>query len=87
MATINVRIDDKLKKQAAELFDNLGMDTSTAIKIFLRQAVNSNGIPFVIERPNATTLAAMREIEEMEKNPDNYKGYTDIDEMFEDLLK
>ncbi|MCH5162455.1 MAG: type II toxin-antitoxin system RelB/DinJ family antitoxin [Clostridiales bacterium] len=87
MAIINVRVDDKLKKEAAELFADLGLDTSTAINMFLRQAINSNGIPFAVERPNAATLAAMKEVDDMEKNPEKYKGYTNVDELFEELLQ
>ena len=36
--------------------------------------------------PNADTLAAMKEVEEMEKHPEQYKGYRDVDEMMKDLL-
>ncbi len=86
MAIINVRVDDQVKKEAAELFADLGIDTSTAINMFLRQAINSNGMPFPIRRPNAETIAAMQEVEEMEKHPELRKGYTDVDELFKDLL-
>lgn len=36
--------------------------------------------------PNAVTLAALKEVEEMKKHPENYKSYTDVDEMIMDLL-
>ena len=38
------------------------------------------------ETPNAETIAAIHEVEEMKKNPSLYKGYTDVDEMMRDLL-
>lgn len=38
------------------------------------------------EMPNAETIAAIQEVEEMKKNPSLYKGYTDVDEMIRDLL-
>lgn len=38
------------------------------------------------ETPNAETIAAIQEVEEMKKNPSLYKGYTDVDEMMRDLL-
>lgn len=38
------------------------------------------------ETPNAETIAAIQEVEEMKKNPSLYKGYTDVDEMIRDLL-
>ena len=48
-----------------------------------------DGLPFDVVRevPNAETLAAMAEVEEMKKHPEKYKSYTDVDEMFRELLK
>lgn len=89
MTTLNVRVDENLKKQASELFADLGLDMSTAVNMFLRQAVMKDGLPFDVVRevPNADTLAAMAEVEEMKKHPEKYKSYTDVDEMFRELLK
>ena len=39
------------------------------------------------ETPNAETLEAIKEVEMMKAHPENYKGYTDVDMMMEDLLK
>lgn len=49
MATLQIRIDDMLKKQADTLFSSLGLDTSTAIRIFLNAAVENSGIPFSVQ--------------------------------------
>ena len=38
------------------------------------------------EVPNDETLEALSEAEEMKKNPDKFKGYTDVDEMMKELL-
>lgn len=86
-ANINVRIDAETKVKAQELFSSLGMDMSTAINLFIRQALEFNGIPFTVRKYNAETEAAFAEIEEMKRHPEEYKGYTDIDELFEDLSK
>ncbi len=51
MATVNIRVDDDIKAQAQELFASLGMDMSTAMNIFLRQAISFGGIPFTIRQP------------------------------------
>ena len=53
MATslLQVRIENSLKDQAAEVFENLGIDTSTAIRMFLKRAVMENGIPFRMTLP------------------------------------
>lgn len=87
MSNINIRIDADKKAKAQELFSSLGMDMSTAINLFIQQAIDFNGIPFVIRKYNAETEVAFAEVEEMKKHPDLYKGYTNIDELFEDLDK
>lgn len=48
MATLQIRIDDSLKKEADSLFSSLGLDTSTAIRIFLNAAIENAGIPFSV---------------------------------------
>lgn len=50
MATLQIRIDDKLKKEADALFSSLGLDTTTAVRIFLNAAVENEGIPFLVRR-------------------------------------
>ena len=49
MATLQIRIDDTLKKQADILFSSLGLDTSTAIRIFLNASIENAGIPFSVQ--------------------------------------
>lgn len=48
--TIQVRVDEELKSKSDQLFKDLGTDTTTAIRIFLTQAVANNGFPFEIKR-------------------------------------
>lgn len=48
MAQVNIRIDDNLKEQGEKLFNALGMNFSSAINIFISQAVRQGGIPFEI---------------------------------------
>lgn len=45
-STIQVRIDDDLKVKSDELFHRLGTDTTSAIRMFLTQAILNNGFPF-----------------------------------------
>ncbi|HEN5848170.1 type II toxin-antitoxin system RelB/DinJ family antitoxin [Streptococcus agalactiae] len=49
MSTIAVRVDDQLKDDATELFQSLGLDMSTAVKMFLIQSVKTQSIPFEIK--------------------------------------
>lgn len=88
MANLTMRIDDELKKQAEELFNELGMNMTTAFTIFAKQAVREQRIPFEITReiPNAETLEAMKEVEQMKRDSSIGKSYTDVDEMMNELL-
>ena len=49
-STIQVIVDDELKSKSDALYKDLGTDTTTAIRIFLTQAVARNGFPFEIKR-------------------------------------
>lgn len=49
MATLQIRIDDMIKKQADTLFSSLGLDTSTAIRIFLNASIEHAGLPFSVQ--------------------------------------
>ena len=49
-STIQVRVDDELKSKSDQLFKDLGTDTTSAIRMFLTQAVANNGFPFEIKR-------------------------------------
>lgn len=90
MATtnINVRVDSVLKQEAESLFNDLGLNMSSAINMFLRSAINHNGIPFEIRRPtlNTETKVALDEYEEMKKNPGSYKRYESFDEVLDEVL-
>ena len=49
MSQIAVRVDDKLKKDATEVFSELGLDMTTAVKLFLKQSVLTRSIPFDVK--------------------------------------
>ena len=44
--SMSIRLDSEVKEQAQQVFNNLGMDMTTAINIFLRQAIQYQGLPF-----------------------------------------
>ena len=58
---VQVRVDDELKKQATALYENLGMDLSTAIRLFLKRSLCVNGLPFEVslEKDDAMEKALM----------------------------
>ncbi len=79
MANMNIRMDEAVKKQAEELFSDLGMNMTTAINIFLKQAIRENKIPFEIRRiePNQTTIDAFEEGDRIAYDP-TVTAYQDI---------
>ena len=62
---------------------------TTAINMFLRKCIVTNGIPFDVnlEIPNEVTRQALKEAEEMKKNPSKYKSYSSFEELLKDIDK
>lgn len=85
--TTSIRIDADIEMKAQELFSDLGMDLSTAINIFLKQSIRENAIPFNVcrEIPNADTVAALKEAEEIKKHPEQYKRYSSFSEILKEV--
>lgn len=83
---ISIRMDSELKAAAEALYEELGMNLSTAFNIFVRQSLRERGIPFVItaDVPNRETVSALLEAERIAKDS-SVKGYNDVDELFADL--
>ncbi len=82
-----IRIDSKVKTEANELFNELGIDMSSAVNIFLRQCILRGGLPFNVELPrfNAETLAAMEEARRISRDPDT-PSYSSMAELKKALL-
>lgn len=57
MHTIQIRIDKKTKQSANRVLERLGLDMSSAVKIYLRQITRTNGIPFALTTENGFTIA------------------------------
>ena len=55
---IHVRIDEKIKKEAAEIPENMGLSVSDAVRVFLKRVVAGKQLPFESKAPNATTRRA-----------------------------
>lgn len=62
MSYIQLRIDDKTKNSAKKVLDELGVDMSSAIKVYLRQIVINKGIPFKLVTENGFTPEEERKI-------------------------
>ena len=89
MAKVNtsINLDAQVKRDAQELFSVLGMDLTTGITLFLKQAIREQRIPFEIKREtiNSDTLEAVAEYY-MLNNPAEYKRYSSFSEAMEDVL-
>lgn len=59
MATtlVQVRIDEDLKNQAAAVYDALGIDLSTAVRMFFKRSVVARGVPFSMTLSNSELRA------------------------------
>ena len=93
-----IRIDEDIKKYVYYLFNELGLDMSTAVNLFLHQCILNKGIPFEVKQPafNIETIEALIEGEHILR--DIYKGkingneqeyiklYDSIEEMNKDLF-
>lgn len=64
---VRSRIDPKMKAKAVKVFEGMGLTLSEAIRIFIYQSVAEHKIPFSINIPNATTRAAIHEVEQKKK--------------------
>ena len=89
MATtnLNIRTDKAIKDQAEEIFNELGLNMTTAVNMFLRTAIREHGIPFELklEVPNDTTAAAIEEGRKMMKKDLKLakKQNKNLDKLFE----
>ena len=61
MATIQIRVDDSIKAAADSLFSSLGLDISTAVRMFLSASLENDGIPFEVKHrePSADLQEAL----------------------------
>ncbi len=89
-STIQVRVDDDLKVKSDELFKALGTDTTTAIRMFLTQALAVNGFPFEIKRAGTDSYKALTErelLEKLEKSREHAAQgmFRDADEISRDM--
>ena len=79
-AYLNTRIEPELKSEAEGIFRKIGISTSDAISIFLRQVVAHRGFPFPVLEPNEETIEAL------EEDWRAMRGYRSGREMMRDIL-
>lgn len=79
---LNIRTDKNVKIAAEKIFEELGLNMTTAINIFLRQTIRENGIPFelTLNTPNSVTMAAIEEGKRIACD-ESVKSYADMEEL------
>ena len=82
------RLDNEIKRESEAVYNELGMNLSTAINVFLRESIRVGGFPFDVRlnKLNKETLSALREAEQM-INDANVKKYDNVEEALEELKK
>lgn len=80
-AVISTRIDPELKRDAEQIFRELGLSTSQAITLFYKQVDLQRGLPFSVKIPNELTKKALEDA----RTRRNLKSFDSIDDLFEDL--
>lgn len=83
-----IYIDEDIKEKASRLFQELGLDLSTAISIFLRECISKGDLPFFVELPQyrKETIEAMEESKRISKDS-SIKSFKSIKELNEELDK
>ena len=77
----------KTKEAAHKTFETLGLDISTAVKMFLRKAVATNSIPFEVRTENGRTHAQEQSIlSETATTLKNGKRYSSMEDAHKDVL-
>ena len=79
-ANLNIRTDKEIKDQAEQIFNELGLNMTTAINMFLRTVIRKHGIPFSLKLdvPDEVTAAAIEEGRRI-ASYSSVKGYTSMD--------
>jgi len=80
-AVISTRIDPELKRNAEQIFRELGLTTSQAIALFYKQVDLQRGLPFSVKVPNEVTKKALEDA----RTRRNLESFDDMESLFEDL--
>ena len=80
-AQIRARVEPDLKEKAEGILSTLGVTPTEAIRLFYRQVVLMEGIPFNIRIPNAATLKTMDRTDRDE----DLRSFDTSEEMFDEL--
>ena len=81
--SMSIRLDSEVKEQAQQVFSNLGMDMTTAINIFLRQAIQYQGLPFDVRLDENRKLLEV--LTDFDQNRNMSQSFESVSDLMEDL--
>ena len=81
--SMSIRLDSEVKEQAQQVFNNLGMDMTTAINIFLRQAIQYQGLPFDVRLDENQKL--LQVLTDVDQNRNMSQSFESVSDLMEDL--
>jgi len=85
---LQIRIDSKTKNEAKKILDSLGMDMSSAVKIFFRQVINTKNFPCELRDENGFTLRNAEILRESVSGAKNSKkSFNKASELIKDVLR
>ena len=82
--SMSIRLDSEVKEQAQQVFNSLGMDMTTAINIFLRQAIQYQGLPFDVRLDESRKLVEV--LADLDQNRNMSQSFVSVSDLMEDLL-
>ena len=88
MAIVQFRVDDDLKMQATSVYEKLGIDLSTALRMFMKRSVLQNGIPFsmILNDEQYDASKAIETMNSMQKtSEENGNSKMTLDEINEEI--
>lgn len=87
--TLTLKIDNETKKEFNEFCEEIGINMTTAINMFIKKVIREQRIPFELSlnKPNLETLQALQESEDILNGIKKAKSYNNVEELFKDLNK
>lgn len=82
-AVITARVDLDTKERARQVFENAGLDMTTAINIYLKKAIAVNGVPFPVTANDALDAVTLKAHDEIKHG--NYDSFASVDDWYQDL--
>ena len=81
--SMSIRLDSEVKEQAQQVFNHLGMDMTTATNIFLRQAIQYQGLPFDVRLDENRKL--LQVLTDLDQNRNMSQSFESVSDLMEDL--